>query len=232
MSANSKTPARTNSSGSVDAFLEVAKTVPATRTSRARLIFALDATMSRQATWDMATTLQAKMFEAAASTGGLDVQLVYFRGLAECRASRFVGDGSRLAEMMSKIGVAGGQTQWRRALGHARDEARRAALGAVVIVGDAMEENPDALAALAGELALLGVKIFAFQEGSEDLAKRTFQELARLTGGAYSSFDAASANRLSSLLKAAATFASGGRGALSVAAQRDAEALKLLRQMR
>ena len=50
---------------------------------RARLIFALDATMSRQPSWDLATHLQAGMFEAASKIGGLDVQLVYFRG--NCR---------------------------------------------------------------------------------------------------------------------------------------------------
>jgi hypothetical protein len=232
MSANPMPPARTRPSASIDAFVEAAKTVPATRGKRGRLIFALDATMSRQPTWDMAAALQTKMFEAAAATGGLDVQLVYFRGIAECRASRFVGDGAGLGAIMSKIGVAGGQTQWRRALGHARDEARRAPVGALVIVGDAMEENPDALAALGGELGLLGVKIFAFQEGIEETAKRTFQELARLTGGAYSSFDAGSAKRLASLMKAAAAYASGGRGGLAIAAQQDTEALKLLRQMR
>jgi len=231
MAANPITTARTSPSTSVDAFLEAAKSVPATRAARGRLIFALDATMSRQPTWDMAATLQGKMFEAAAATGGLDVQLVYFRGLSQCRASRFVGDGAGLAEMMSRVNVEGGQTQWRRALTHARDEARRAKVGALVIVGDAMEESPDALATLAGELALLGVKIFAFQEGAEEIARRTFQEVARLTGGAYSSFDAGSAKRLTSLLKAAAAYASGGRAGLAVAARHDGEALKLLRQM-
>ena len=231
MAASPVTPAQTPASTSVDAFLEAARGVPATRAARGRLIFALDATMSRQTTWDMAATLQGKMFEVAATTGGLDVQLVYFRGLAECRVSRFVGDGAGLAQMMSNIQVQGGQTQWRRALTHARDEARRAKVGALVIVGDAMEENPDALATLAGELALLGVKIFAFQEGVEEIARRTFQELARLTGGAYSSFDAGSSKCLTSLLKAAAAYASGGRAGLAVAARQDGEALKLLRQM-
>ena len=82
----------------IAAFVEAAKKVPAPGGSgRGRLIFALDATMSRQPTWDLAQSLQAKMFEAAGSLGGLDVQLVYFRGLNECRASKFVsgGQGSR-----------------------------------------------------------------------------------------------------------------------------------------
>ncbi len=151
--------------------------------------------MSRQPTWDAAQRLQAKMFEAAARSGGLDVQLVYYRGLGECRASRFVSDGRGLAELMSRIEVRGGETQIRRVLAHARDEAKRAKVGALVFVGDAMEENPDALAALGGELALQGVKAFMFQEGRDPSARRVFSEIARLTGGAYSAFDSGRVRR-------------------------------------
>ncbi len=216
----------------VDAFLEAAAKVPATRGARGRLIFALDATMSRQPTWDMAMGLQGKMFEAAAAAGGLDVQLVYFRGMKECRASRFATDGAGLAQMMSRIAVAGGLTQWLRVLRHAHGEARRASVGALVLVGDSMEENADSLAAAAGELALLGVKIFAFQEGIEERARASFKEIAKVTGGAYCAFDAGSAKRLASLLKAAAGYAAGGMSGLEVAARSDGEALKLLKQMR
>ena len=127
--------------------------------------------MSRQPTWDLAQSLQAKMFEAAGSLGGLDVQLVYFRGLNECRASNFVSGGQGLAQLMSRIEVRGGSTQIRRVLAHARDEAKRAKVGALIFIGDAMEENPDTLAALAGELALLGVKAFMFQEGQDPAAQ-------------------------------------------------------------
>ena len=68
---------------------------------------------------------------------------------------------------MSRISVRGGTTQLRRVLAHARDEARRARVGALVFVGDAMEEGIDPLLATAGELALVGVKAFMFQEGGD-----------------------------------------------------------------
>jgi hypothetical protein len=217
----------------VAAFVEAAKKVPAPATSRrGRLIFALDATMSRQPTWDLAQSLQAKMFEGAASLGGVDVQLVYFRGLNECRASNFVFGGQGLAQLMSRIDVRGGSTQIRKVLVHARDEAKRAKVRALVFIGDAMEENPDTLASLAGELALLGVKAFMFQEGQDPGAKRTFGEIARLTGGAYGAFDAGSSARLAALLRAAATYAAGGHAALVREAAGDAEARLLLSQMR
>jgi hypothetical protein len=229
-----KSSALTNRGGAdIAAFVDAAKKVPAPGGSgRGRLIFALDATMSRQPTWDLAQSLQAKMFEAAGSLGGLDVQLVYFRGLNECRASSFVSGGQGLAQLMSRIEVRGGSTQIKRVLAHARDEAKRAKVGALIFIGDAMEENPDTLASLGGELALLGVKAFMFQEGQDPAAKRSFAEVARLTGGAYSAFDAGASARLAALLRAAAAYAAGGHAALVRQAEGDREARLLLSQMR
>src|SRR5689334_23054983 len=82
-----------------------------TGTGRGRLIFAMDATMSRQPTWDMALALQAEMFHAVKSVGGLDVQLIYFRGVGECRASGWVSDPDALAALMTRVTCAGGYTQ-------------------------------------------------------------------------------------------------------------------------
>lgn len=229
---NGALPNRIGGDG-VAAFVEAAKKVPAPSASgRGRLIFALDATMSRQPTWDLAQSLQTRMFKSAASLGGLDVQLVYFRGLNECRASNFVSGGQGLAQLMSRIDVRGGSTQIRKVLAHARDEAGRAKVRALVFIGDAMEENPDPLASMAGELALLGVKAFMFQEGQDSAAKRTFSEIARLTGGAYSAFDAGASARLAALLRAAAAYAAGGHAALAREAADDPAARLLLSQMR
>src|SRR5262245_41211063 len=78
-------PASTSSRSEIDAFLSKVKSLApvANAGSRGRLIFALDATMSRQPLWDTACKLQADMFGEAAAIGGLDIQLVYYRGLAE-----------------------------------------------------------------------------------------------------------------------------------------------------
>ena len=227
------TPARRAGGSAVDAFVEAANRAPAPIVSgRGRLIFALDATMSRQPTWDMAQALQGRMFEAAARLGGLDVQLAYFRGLNECRVTNFVSGGAGLADLMRRISVQGGATQLRRILAHARNEARRAPVGALAFVGDAMEERIDPLLATAGELALVGVKAFMFQEGEDPSARRAFQEIARLTGGAYETFNAGAAARLEALLRAAAVYAAGGRTALAAHADRDGAARALLEQMR
>ena len=219
-------------SAEVESFISKAAKTPVPVEGRGRLIFALDATMSRQPTWDMAQTLQQRMFEETKALGGLDVQLVYFRGLMECRASRFVSQGAGLAAVMSKIDCRGGNTQIEKVLRHARDEAKAAHVGALVFVGDAMEENVDRLCAIAGELALRGVKAFMFQEGGDVQARAAFQEIARLTGGAYAAFDASAPKKLASLLGAAAAYAAGGFAALEAQAkQGNADAKLLIAQM-
>lgn len=222
------------SNDAIAAFLEAARRAPApvAETARGRMIFALDATMSRQPTWDLAQRLQGRMFQAAAGLGGLDVQLVYFRGMSECRASGFVSGGQGLADLMGRIAVRGGATQLRKVLAHARDEAKRARVGALVFVGDAMEEEIEPILGLAGELALAGVRAFMFQEGDDATARRAFKEIARLTDGAYSAFDAGAATRLEALLRAAAAYAAGGRAALEAQAIEDGHARALLAQMR
>ncbi|MCQ4189592.1 VWA domain-containing protein [Methylocystis suflitae] len=214
-------------SGPIDAFLDKAKNVAA-RASRGRLIFALDATMSRQPTWDMAQSIQGEMFRTTAAQGGLDVQLVYFRGFGECRASRFVSGGEGLGALMSRIACRGGRTQIGKVLRHALDESRAGRVGALVYIGDAMEERLDALAATAGELGLLGVKAFMFHEGQDSVAQHAYREIARLTGGAYAAFDATAPGRLAELLAAAAAYAVGGRRELERRAEEGGDAARLL----
>lgn len=217
------------SSASVDTFLAHARRAPLpTLSGRGRMIFALDATMSRQPTWDLAQSLQAKMFEAAGRHGGLDVQLLYYRGLAECRASPFVSQARTLIDLMSRIDCRSGSTQIEKVLAHVRDETRSARVGALVFVGDAMEERADRLFALAGELGLLGVKAFMFQDGENAVPAHVFREIARLTGGAYAIFDASAPSRLAALLAAAAAYAAGGRGALERQALEGGSAARLL----
>jgi hypothetical protein len=210
------TPAARASEAEVADFVRrIKELAPAATTSRGRLIFAMDATMSRQPTWDMALALQAEMFQAVKAVGGLDVQLIFFRGSGECRASRWVSDPDALAQLMTRVTCAGGFTQIRKVLSHAREEARRKPVHALVYVGDCMEEDIDELCGRAGELALLGVPAFLFQEGGDAAAETTFREIARLTKGAYCRFDAGSAAQLKALLSAVAVYAAGGRKALA-----------------
>lgn len=217
---------------SVHAFLETVRTMPPSAADkRGRLIFAMDATMSRQPTWDMALQLQGDMFGAVKSAGALDVQLVYFRGFSECRASKWVRDPDALAKLMTQVGVRGGYTQIGKVLSHARREAGKTKVNALVYVGDCMEEDIDRLCALAGELGLLGLPAFVFQEGRNAKAETGFREIARLTRGAYSRFDAGSGRQLRELLRAVAVYATGGKQALSDLSRNADGARKLLEQL-
>ncbi len=187
---------------------------PATTTGRGRLVFAMDATMSRQPTWDMALATQADMFEVVKSVGLLDVQLVYFRGNGECRASKWVSDPAALARLMTTVSCQGGHTQIGKVLTHTRSECEARKLNALVYVGDCMEEDIDDLCHRAGALALLGVPVFLFQEGHDSRAEVAFREIARLTRGAWCRFGQGSAAELRALLSAVAVYAAGGRKAL------------------
>lgn len=224
--------AGTSASADIAAFVARARAMTPGKAGTGRLIFALDATLSRQPTWDMACQLQADMFREAGSIGGLAVRLVYYRGLNECRATQWITDTAHLARLMEKIDCRGGQTQLGRVLADARREAVASGVRAIVFVGDAMEENVDALCATAGELGLLKVPCFMFQEGSDPAAEAAFREIARLTGGAWCRFDMGSAAQLREFLRAAAAYAAGGRDALMRLAKSTSGAAALLGQMK
>lgn len=217
-----KTPVRSESrtdvskprsdAAAVEAFVRQARALAVP--GAGRLILALDATMSRQPTWDLACEIQARMFDAVGRAGRLNVQLVYYRGFGECAASRFVTDTAALKRLMSGIDCRGGQTQIGKVLSHALKETARGKVNALVFIGDAMEENVDLLAQKAGKLGLKGVPVFLFQEGSDPLATSAFREIARLSKGAWFRFDRSSADTLAKLLSSVAVFATGGLAAL------------------
>ncbi len=217
----------------VAAFLDQLKATPQPAGAGGRLIFALDATASRQPTWDQASHLQGEMFQAAAGLGGLAVQLVFYRGHRECRASPWMTDTAALLRRMTSVSCLAGHTQIQRVLRHAAKESRKARVNALVFVGDAMEEAIDDLGDAAGELGLLGLPCFLFQEGRDPRVRLAFEQVAKLSGGACCAFDAGSAEQLKALLGAVAAYAAGGRPAmLSYGERQGGAALQLTRQVR
>jgi len=219
--ARSAEIANTSSAADVANFVASMKALgPKAGAGRGRLVFAMDATMSRQPTWDMALALQADMFQAVKEVGGLDVQLVFFRGAGECQSSKWVSDPDALARLMTSVTCRGGYTQIGTVLAHARREAEKKKIDALVYIGDCMEEEIDQVCGRAGELALHGVPVFLFQEGNDARAQLAYAEIARITKGATCRFDAGSARQLRELLTAVAVYASGGRKALEALGSR------------
>ena len=203
----------------IDEFLAAARTMAPAETAggRGRLIFALDATMSRQPTWDTAQKLQAEMFEEAAKVGGLEIQLVYYPWFQRVPRQPLGQRRARAARPDDRHRRAAAATpRSARILAHARKETGKKKVNVLVFVGDAMEEKVDDLAAVAGELGLLGVRVFIFQEGRDPIVERAFREIARLSGGAYAPLRRQLLRgQLAELLRAAAVYAAGGMKALA-----------------
>jgi hypothetical protein len=210
----SKLPAGRSTSSEIEAFLKEAARTPTVALAKGRLIFAIDATMSRGATWDVASEIQSDMFDVAQSMGGLAVQLVWFRGRGEFHCTAWTTAPAVLAQRMREVSCLSGFTQLRRVLVHVGQEAHKTRVGVVVYVGDCFEENADLVFKEAGQLALLGVPAFMFHEGRDEHAEAVFREVARLTRGAYARFNVGAANTLRELLRAAAAYAAGGVPAL------------------
>ncbi len=200
----------------VAAFLEKVARTTAVRSpdGRGRLIFAMDATASRGPTWDRACHIQGQMFQETETLGGLEVQLLFYRGFGECKSSPWVNSSTDLVRRMTAVRCLGGQTQIGKVLRHAAKETKQKKVNALVFVGDCMEEDVDRVCHLAGELGVLGVPMFIFHEGDDPIARKAFEQMARLTGGACCRFDTASAHQLRELLSAVAVYAAGGRRAL------------------
>jgi hypothetical protein len=228
-------PVKRDSAGAVETFLEKAAAVPATvaKAPRGRLLFCMDATASREPTWDRAARIQGEMFVAAEALGGLDVRLAFYRGFDDFKASKWTADGVELARLMARVECLAGNTQIGRVFSFAAEETRRRKLNALVFVGDCFEENIDEVGALAGELGLLGVPAFLFQEGDNPAATRAFAQFARLTNGRHCRFDSASPDALRRLLGAVAAYAAGGAQAMDEYARlHRVEALRLTGERR
>lgn len=213
--SKSKLPT-TSSRTEIDGFLQQVAKTPVIKGSdeRGRLIFAMDATASRQPTWDRACKIQSDMFVETEALGGLEIQLCFYRGYGEFNSSPWYTDATELLQRMTGVFCLGGLTQIFKVLKHAIKETKKKKVHALVFVGDCVEEKVDALSHLAGQLGVLNVPIFIFHEGSDPRASSAFAQIAQLSGGACCPFDANSASQLKQLLSAVAVYAAGGRRAL------------------
>lgn len=209
---------------------QLAKTPQKPAGHRGRLIFAMDATASREPSWDTACHLHAEMFTATEASGQLSVQLCHYRGFGSFNASPWCDSPSSLLTEMSAVRCLGGHTQIAKVLRHIQAEHRQRPVQAAVFVGDAMEEDPDLLCHLAGELGVLGIPLFIFQEGRQPEVERVFQQMASLSGGAWAPFDLGSAAQLKALLSAVAVYATGGAEALAHFSKQAGKAVALLTQ--
>lgn len=202
-------------SSEVAAFLSKSKTIRQVVSRQPRLLFALDATASREPTWAQARTLHAELFKVA-SGGSLAIQMAYYRGFNEFNTSPWLTRAEELLAHMASVQCIGGPTQIVRLLRHYLAAGTPATpVRAMVFVGDAVEESSTEICSLAGQCRLRNQPVFVFQEGHDPAAASTFEQVAQLSGGAYARFDQSSPERLRELLGAVVRYASGGRKALT-----------------
>ena len=222
----------TQSSPEITQFLQDMQALQPARNDgeRGRLIFAMDATASREPSWDRAIQVQSEMFVEADRLGGLSVQLVFYRGFGECKASRWTHSARDLVDLMVKVRCLAGRTQIGRVLRQAIKENGKAKVNALVLVTDACEEEIDELGHLAGQLSLFGTPVFAFQDGGNPAASRALSNIAKLTNGAHLHLRDGSPAELRALLQAVASYAAGGNQALKQLAQRSKPARLLLQR--
>lgn len=213
----------------VGQFLAEVKSHPVANTETKRIIFAMDATASREATWDLAAQLHAEMFIATQATR-LSVQLAYFRGYNEFHASAWHQTSGELLELIQSVRCRSGITQIERVLQHAKTEAVRSAVKALVYIGDCCEEPPDRLYAAAGTLGVKGVPVFVLQEGDDPVASLVFAQIARLSRGAHMPFAHHSKDALRELLAAIGAFVAEGR-TVALNRLRSPTARRLLEQL-
>jgi hypothetical protein len=230
----SKLPIKKSSATDIQAFIgQVKNTLPATYAGKGRLIFAMDATASRDHCWDMASHQHAAMFAEAGKVSALSVQLCYYRGMGEFKALPWTRGADEIKQALLSVRCLAGQTQIAKILTHALNETRTTKVNALVFVGDCVEENQDSLGAMAGQLGILNLPLFIFQEGNNPKARSVFTQLAKLSGGAHCHFDQGSAKQLGHLLAAVAVYAAGGKPALTNnLLSQDASVRRLLQQLK
>ena len=116
MAKDGKQVEKTGKSGTVDAFLQQVAAMPTVKPAetRGRLLFAMDATASREPTWDRAAHIQASMFRETGALGGLEVQLCHYRGFRELHVSPWYADSDELLARMTRVRCAPGLQEYNK----------------------------------------------------------------------------------------------------------------------
>lgn len=196
----------------------------------ARVLIAMDATASRSAAWATARRVMSAMFREVPE--GLEAALAYFQGHDTFQVSRWVADAEEFTKAVAGVGCVGGNTQILRVLDHAATLAKASGLNALVLVGDAFEEDPNVATVQARALRALNVPVFAFLEGDDPRTRRVFRTIANESGGALLPFDTTAPDALRELLAGIACYAKGGMKALEAAQKRLPGARLLLTAMK
>jgi len=191
-----------------------------------RIGFIIDATASREETWERAQAIQAKMFRAVAGLGRLSLRLVHFGG-GEIVDHGWLGNPREAAARLARVECVRGRTRILPALErfYFWNERNGQRPDAIILIGDTFEEDGSQIEPIGGLLWAAGVKVFAFLEGEDWTAESAFRLLAERTRGKFAKLG--DDLPLSELCTGVALLAAGGEKALLAAPKTSATQLLL-----
>ena len=175
---------------------------------RPRLIFAVDATASREPAWAAARQVTDALVKAL--PGALDVALAVHGGSRVHTFTAFTNNANTLRDRAAGVACRGGTT---RLLPILAASLKHPAVRVVVYIGDVFEESVIQGQRLADAMGAQGTKLIVLHDTADPGARRdaeVFWDLAKRTGGCVLPFDASASGRLRDLLSAVAVYAVGG----------------------
>jgi hypothetical protein len=176
--------------------------------TRPRLIFAVDATASREPAWAAARLVTDALFKAL--PGELDVALAVHGGSRVRIFTDFTNNPAALRDQAAGVVCQAGMT---RLLPILEGSVKRTGIRVVVYIGDVFEESVTHGRRLADTMGQRGTKLIVLHDTADPAARRDaeiFWDLAKRTNGCVLPFDANASGRLRDLLSAVAVYAVGG----------------------
>ena len=176
--------------------------------ARPRLVFAVDATASREPAWAAARQVTDALVKAL--PGELDVALAVHGGSRVHTFTAFTNHASTLRDRAAGVVCEAGLT---RLLPILSASLKQPAVRVVIYIGDVFEESMSQGRRLADAMGVQGTKLIVLHDTADPAARRdaeVFWDLAKRTGGCVLPFDASAPRRLRDLLSAVAVYAVGG----------------------
>jgi hypothetical protein len=175
---------------------------------RPRLIFAVDATASREPAWAAARQVTDALVKAL--PGELDVALAVHGGSRVHTFTAFINEANTLRDRAAGVSCQAGMT---RLLPILSASLKHPGIRIVIYVGDVFEESLLQGRRLADLMSAQKTKLIVLHDTADPGARRdaeVFWDLAKRTGGCVLPFDASAPGRLRDLLSAVAVYAVGG----------------------
>jgi hypothetical protein len=175
---------------------------------RPRLIFAVDATASREPAWTAARQVTDVLVKAL--PGALDVALAVHGGSRVHTFTAFTSDANTLRDRAAGVSCVAGMT---RLLPILSASLKHPAVRVVIYIGDVFEENLLRGRQIADAMGAQRTRLIVLHDTTDPAARRdteVFWDLAKRTGGCVLPFDAAAPGRLRDILSAVAVYAVGG----------------------